>query len=193
MIEWDGVRAWRFLRASKGYRKAWQRRGRSPGLPERAPFPVRLQTGADLAALEWGLLAWEDPRAGSVAAPFWARAAMSDGKVAPDARPLVALAADGGASLSGLRLGDGSLILKIERRGAAAQVRLPGGGAFPEHGGLLPVREVARIEDVWNGVPAPRPGRVRGTGIGSCCWPWKGMRRARPTGTSPSTSGARPG
>ena len=61
MNGWDGVRAWRFIRASGGYRKAWRRHNPPPGLPEQAPFPVRLQTGVDLAALEWGMFAWEGP------------------------------------------------------------------------------------------------------------------------------------
>ena len=163
MNGWDGVRAWCFIRASGGYRKAWRRYNPPPGLPEQAPFPVRLQTGVDLAALEWGLFAWEDPYAERPLAPFWACARMSDGMVTPSARSLAALAAEGGAALAGLRIGDGSLILKIERNGAAAQVRIPGGAAFPADGGLSLVREVARIEDVWSGVPVPWRGR--GTGI----------------------------
>ena len=52
---WDAVRAWRFIRASKAYRAAWARRRHLSGLPERAPFPVRLQTAADLAAAAWGM------------------------------------------------------------------------------------------------------------------------------------------
>ena len=162
---WDGVRAWRFIRASRDYRKAWLRRVPPPGLPEPAPFPVRLQTAVDLAALEWGMHAWENPYAeDGPLAPFWARAAMPDGMVAPGAAPFARVAAAGNASLSGLRLGDGALILRIERNAAAAQVRIPDGAAFPEDGGLLLVREVAQIEDVWSGIPAPRSGRVRGDG-----------------------------
>ena len=38
-------------------------------------------------------LAWEDPRAR--VRPFWARAAMPEGMVAPDGQPLAALAAAG--------------------------------------------------------------------------------------------------
>ena len=34
---WDPVRAWRFIRASKAYRNAWEKRWPQPGLPERAP------------------------------------------------------------------------------------------------------------------------------------------------------------
>ena len=183
MNGWDAVRAWRFIRASRAYRKAWRRRGPPPGLPEAAPFPVRLQTAVDLDALEWGLLAWEDPcSTGGPSSPFWARGVISAGMTMPDAPPLVALAAAGNASLSGLRLGDGALVLKIEQSGAAAQIRIPGGAVFPEDGGLFLVREVERIEDVWTGVPVPRPGWVRGMGIGSWSWLWKAMPRASRTG-----------
>lgn len=187
---WDGVRAWRFIRASKGYRKAWKRRIPPPGLPERAPFPVRLQTAVDLAALEWGMHAWENPYAeDGPPTPFWARAGMPDSMVAPDGLPLAALAATGHASLSGLRLGDGALILRIERNGAAAHIRIPGGGAFPENGGLLLVREVLRIEDVWSDLPAPSPGRGRGTGTASFCWRWRARPKGGRTGTPPRPSG----
>ena len=99
MIEWDPVRAWLFLRASRACRRAWLRHVPPPGLPERAPFPVRLQTSVDLAALRWGMLAWEDPRArDGPLSPFWARAAMPEGMVAPDGQPLAALAAAGGTA-----------------------------------------------------------------------------------------------
>ena len=47
-------------------------------------------------------------------------------------------------------------MLRIERNGAAAQIRIPGGEAFPEESGLLLVREVERIEDIWPSVPTPR-------------------------------------
>ena len=81
---WDALRAWRFIRASRAYRVAWVKRLPMPGLPERAPFPVRLQTAADLAATAWGMSAWEDPRAERPLAPFWTQAGVIDGRVAPD-------------------------------------------------------------------------------------------------------------
>ena len=193
-VEWDPIRAWRFIRASAGYRRAWQRRLPLPGLPEAAPFPVRLQTAGDLAALDWGLLTWEDPfEENAPISPFWARSPMADARVARGAAPLTALAAAGGASLRGLRLADGALVLKVERPGAAVQVRLSGGAAFPDDGGLELVRTVLRIEDVWSGDPAPRLGRARGTGIENC-WPrWRGARRGGRTGRSRRPSGARSG
>ena len=193
-VDWDPVRAWRFIRASAGYRRAWRRRLPSPGLPEAAPFPVRLQAAADLAALDWGLLAWEDPYAeNGPVSPFWARGPMPVGRAVRDAAPLAALAAAGGSTLAGLRLADGTLVLKAERPGAAVQVRLPGGATFPDKAGLELVRTVLRIEDLWSGAPAPRPGRARGTEIASFWPPWKGARRAGHTARSQRRSGARTG
>ncbi len=191
---WDAVRAWRFIRASKAYRNAWKRRRPQPGLPERGPFPVRLQTSADLAAMAWGMAAWEDPHAALPLAPFWARAGAIEGRVTHDTPPLVRLAAEGGATLSGLRLADGALLLRIERPGVSVAVRLPAGTVFPEDGGLRLVleREVARIEDVWSGFPAPRPGRARG-GTVSFCWRWRWKRRGLRSATTRCASGSRRG
>ena len=190
---WDPVRAWRLFRASGEYRNAWERRRLEPGLPERAPFPVRMRTAADAGAMRWGMLAWEDPHdSEGPAAPFWATAGVIDGEVARDMPPLARLAAEGGASLSGLRLGDGTLMLRIERDGRSVQVRVDGGGGFPDDAGLrlLLVREVTAIEDVWSGVQAPWPGR-RATGTTSCCWPWSARRRASRGATSRCGSGRR--
>ena len=196
MSDWDPVRAWAFIRASKAYRAAWGRRPPQAGLLEPAPFEVRWQTAGDAEALRWGLLAWADPYADAgPASPFWARAAMLDGRVERDATPLAALAAAEQAALAGLRVG-GALILKIERDGAAVQVRIAGGGAFPANGGLLLVREVARIEDVWSGVPGPATGRGRGTRTKTCCSCWpvrpRGCRIARWRSRSGVRSGSRP-
>ena len=191
---WDALRAWRFIRASRAYRTAWDRRRPQPGLPERAPFPVRLQTTVDLAAMAWGMLAWEDPHAEVPLAPFWAGAGVLDGMVTFDMPPLVRLAAEGGAALSGLRLADGALMLRIERPCVSVPVRLPPGTVFPEDGGLRLVieRDVARIEDVWHGLPVPRPGRrARGkTGTANSCWRWRARPRGSRTARSRRNSGA---
>jgi len=88
---WDALRAWRFIRASRAYRDAWKRRLPQPGLPERGPFPIRLQTSADLAAMAWGMAAWEDPYAELPLAPFWTRAGVIEGRVTHDLPPLVRL------------------------------------------------------------------------------------------------------
>ncbi len=70
---WDALRAWRFIRASKAYRDAWAKHRFLPGLPERAPFPVRLQTAAAFAAAAWGMAAFEDPHAEQPLAHFWSK------------------------------------------------------------------------------------------------------------------------
>ena len=96
----DGAWAWHVLRRIPEYRRAWRRRRPPPGLAERAPFPIRLQTVTDLAAKAWGLLAWEDPFAeeGPVS-PFWVEAPMVEAGVAAEARPFVrGLVAAGGAA-----------------------------------------------------------------------------------------------
>ena len=53
----DGVRAWLFLRRNRPYRNAWRSRLPQPGLPESAPFAVRLRTATDCVAARFGLLA----------------------------------------------------------------------------------------------------------------------------------------
>ena len=188
---WDAVRAWRFIRASKAYRTAWDRHRPTPGLPERAPFPVRLRTAADMGALRFGMLAWEDPWAALPLAPFWASAGVLDGRVARCATPLVRLAAEGGATLSGLRLGDGALMLRIEGPGRAVQIRFPAGCVVSEDSGLRLVRDVTTIEDVWLGLPVPPPGRARTTAAtASFCWRSNARRRGSRCASSRSGSGA---
>ena len=92
---------------------------------EAAPFAVRIQSKADREALGWGLLAWEDPRrTDGPASPFWARVPMLEGEWGREPPPPARLVENAGARLSALRLADGTLILKIEKRSAAAQVRM---------------------------------------------------------------------
>ncbi len=189
----DPVRAWRFLRASKGYRAAWRRRRLLPGLAEPAPFDLRWQTEADRSALRWGLLAWANPYAvDGPASPFWAGAAMIDGRAERGTAPLAALTETGDAALAGLRVAE-ALILKIEWHGAAAQVRIPGPAAFPEDGSLLLVREVVEIADVWSTEPPPGSGRGWGTGTRNICSCWKARPEGCRAARSRWRSGARTG
>ena len=116
----DGARAWQILRRLPAYRAAWRRRLPQPGLPERAPFPVRLQTAVDLVAARFGILAWEDPFApDGPASPFWVDTPMVPAAVGPKATPLTGDATAPGVSVAGLRLIDGSLVLKLECGGAS--------------------------------------------------------------------------
>ena len=134
----DGARAWQVLRLLPAYRRAWLRRRPQPGLPERGPFPVRLQTVADLAARRFGLLAWEDPFAeDGPASPFWAVAPMVPAAAGAEATPLIGDATAPGLSVAGLRLSDGSLVLKLENGAAAVQFILGPGDGFGPSDGVL--------------------------------------------------------
>ncbi len=129
-----GPRAWAFLRSNPVYRAAWPAAAAGK-VSEAAPFPVRIQSQADREALWWGLLAWEDPRgADGPASPFRAGAPMLEGEWGPEAPPLARLVSNAGARLSAPRLADGTLILKIENRSAAARVRMRPGPAHARTG-----------------------------------------------------------
>ena len=133
----DCVRAWEGLRRLPAYQEAWRRCRPQPGPPEPAPFPIRLQTEADLAAARFGLHAWEHPfAADGPFAPFWRIAPMLPAAVGPGATPLAAAAADG-LSVAGLRLLDGSLVLKFECDAAAMQLLLAPGSSFGPDDGVL--------------------------------------------------------
>ena len=54
------------MRADPDYLANWRVHAGAPG-----QFPPRAQSEADLKAARWGLLAWEDPRLGNRALPFW--------------------------------------------------------------------------------------------------------------------------
>ena len=87
-------------------RRHFAAHGRTPEYEDGTPFPVRIQTDADLAAMEeWRLLAVQDPfdKDGPIS-PFWADAPMLEGvgsATAPPLPPLPALLAEAGATLEG--------------------------------------------------------------------------------------------
>ena len=149
-----------------------------PRALEPGPFRIRIQAEADLEAARFELLAWEDPHgAGGPAAPFWRQEGMPEGVLDPGAPPLAAMAA-AGASVEGLRLLRGDLVVRIGWRGAAVQVRLRDAGPFPEDGGvsvLLPFglrmpHAMRRLADFWNaaGRPDPRRRRAGTSGRNGC-------------------------
>ena len=166
-----GAEVWPFLRCKRDYREGWRAHARAPEY-EDAPFPVRIQSEADLEAVRsWRMLAWEDPfdEDGPVS-PFWADAPMLYGEGSARATPLAAFLAEAGARLGGLRLLDGNLVLKAEKGGAAVQVLTEGDGPLLAGGGVrlyhdwglrLPVN-IDRLGDLWrvSGGPDPRTGRV---------------------------------
>ena len=164
----DGAQAWSVLRRSRDYRAAYEAQAAPPVREDGAPFPVRVQSEADRAAqAHWRLMAWEDPD-GDAASAFFADAPMLDGAGSASAPPLLPLLADARASVSGLRLADGALVLKVEKAGFAVQVRVTEPGPLLAGGGVslrlewglgLP-GEIARLADLWSvsGGPSPRPG-----------------------------------
>lgn len=135
---------WRRLRESPDYVSDW-RASAGPTAREPPPLAFRRQTEADLGALRWGLLAWEDPRHPHRAELFWADADMAEARTAESAeyawrRLILKL----GATYAGLRLLDGALVLKVWRGRETGQIRVDDGRAFdPATSGL----EIARRQD----------------------------------------------
>ena len=174
----DETRAWRLLRGLRTYRAAYEA-GAEPPAYEEAAIPVRIQSQADLAARDpWQMEAWENPYArDGPASPFWAGERMLEAEGRPGAPPFLPMLADAGTRIDGLRLLDGTLIVKIEQDGRAVQVRvtndgplLAGGGIrlYHDYGLELPM-EIARLTELWSvsGGPVPRRGRVRWARNGS--------------------------
>ena len=167
-----GACAWACMRRDPGYRAAWAARA-SPVRLEAAPFPLRVQTAADLAAADWGLAVWEDPHVEDWRTPFLpgmpALVAEPDPDPWPDPAPLLGLLGEAGAQLEGLRLLNGRFVLKAELGDAALQILVPSGRAFgPEDGivaklGLsLPLEApVGRIADLWRVAGRSPPPRTR--------------------------------
>ena len=163
--------AWAVLSGVRAYRAVWEAHAAAVAF-EDAPFPIRIQSEADLRAREpWRLQAWENPFArNGPLAPFW-DVPMLMGEGSAEATPFLPLLAAAGARLTGLRLRDGALILRIEHEGRAILIRLARDGPLLAGGGLrlwhdfgleLPMA-IARLTDLLGlvGCPAPRLGRVR--------------------------------
>ena len=160
--------AWRVLRALRAYRAAYESQAEPPAFEDGTAFPVRIQSEADLAARDsWLIEAWENPFArDGPASPFMAGEAMLEAEGSPAARPLLPFLAEAGARVDGLRLLDGSLIVKVEKDGRAVQVRVTGDGPLHAGGGVrlrvdygpdMPLA-IARLTELWSvsGGPAPR-------------------------------------
>ena len=160
--------AWGVLRGLRAYRAAWESLAEAPVFEDGTAFPVRIQSEADLAARDpWRIEAWENSFArDGPASPFWAGEAMLEAEGSPMARPLLPFLAGVGARVDGLRLLDGTLVVKIEQDGRAVQVRvtkdgplLAGGGfrLYHDFGPEVPL-EIARLTELWSvsGGPDPR-------------------------------------
>ena len=188
----DASRAWAYFRRHPGYGADWRALA-AVAAYEPAAFPVRVQGEADLAAGRWGLHAWEDPFAeASPTAPFWCEAPVALAVVAPPdvaglGEPLGVLMARERATLSGLRLLGGALLLKVEWAGMAAQMRLVGAATLdPAADRLLLCRpyelalhaRMTRIADVEahlaRALGKRRAGSGRRTTTTRCCPPSMG-------------------
>ena len=135
--------SWRSLRTDPDYVADW-RANAGPTVHEAPPFPFRRQTEADLKAARWNVLAWEDPRYPSLAELFWADTPMIETRTAGDAGgyALWHVVRMSGARFMGLRLRDGTLIVKFVKGRRSAQIRVIDGEAFdPARSGLeIPAR-----------------------------------------------------
>ena len=178
MSRTEGTRAWEYLRRNPAYIEA-RRTMAEPAAEEPAPFPLRVRTTADREAAAWGLLAWEDPdRETGPASPFWADAPMLEAVPSPEASALAELLKEPEVRLSGLRLEDGTAILKVERGEAAVQIRVGDGAAFDLAGGIalrLPVEldlqvRLSRTAELWpiDGAGIKKEDAAHGSQTGSC-------------------------
>ena len=118
MSNTGGKRAWEFLRRNPGYIEAESRAPQAAA--EAAPFPMRAQTGADLEAAAWGLLAWEDPLVGGRPGPRRSGRRRRCWRRSQSPSPS-ACGAGGGAGLAGF--------------GAASRRRAGGGEGGARRGG----------------------------------------------------------
>ena len=191
MSNTEAASAWKFLRRNPAYREA-RRRWAAPAPVEPAPFPLRRQTEGDLEAAPWGLLAWEDPldEAGP-AAPFWTEAPTLEAVPMPGAPTLAELSGEPDVRLSGLRLGTGAVIVKVEQGEASVQVRIADGDAFDPHGGvdllgLPPSRDLQerlrRVAALWPiGGAETKKEAAGGSRTRSFSWPSTAGSAARAT------------
>ena len=102
----------------------------APPVVESAGFAPRVQTEADLEATRWGLVAWEDPRERSRFKPFWIDEKMLMAVVVEPGDPVGMMARETGMTVSGLRLLDGALVLKVKRGRRVEQIRVLEGDSF---------------------------------------------------------------
>ena len=147
----DRRELWKSLRSDPGYVADWRAHGGGALPLEPAPFPLRVQSEVDLLAARWNLLAWEDPRVRNRASPFWADVPMLRAEAVraeeSGAPALEVVVRESGATFRGLRLRDGAVVLKVERRGKAEQVRVDDGESFD------PARSSLQLMTPVDGLP----------------------------------------
>ena len=131
---------WHALRADPGYKADWRAHGGAPPVVESAGFALRTQTEADLEAARWGLLAWENPRERSRFRPFWIDEKMLKAAAVEAGDRFGEIARATGMSVSGLRLLDGALVLKVHRGQRVEQIRVSERDAFDMERSALQLR-----------------------------------------------------
>ena len=140
--------AWQFLRFNLAYVEDWWRWA-VPAPEEPAPFPLRAQTEADLRAAEWGLFAWVDPSADDGAASaFWIEAPTFEAEPSPEGAVLLELLAMPEARLNGLRLADGSVIVKVGQGSTSVHLRIADGGRVRSRGQVCRAHSDAGIVEL---------------------------------------------
>lgn len=155
----------------RAYREVWQACAEAPAF-EPGPFPIRIQSAADLmACIPWRLLAWENPFArNGPASGFW-DLPMLEGEGSATAPPLLPFLAAAGGRIDGLRLRSGELVVKIELDGRAIQIRLAKDAPLLAGGGirlwqdLVPgelATAISRLSDLLSLLTGPVPRRGRG-------------------------------
>lgn len=128
---------WQALRSNPEYEADWRAHGGAPSVVEPVGFALRAQTEADLEAARWRLLAWEDPRERCRFKPFWIDEQMLTAVVVEPGDPIGEIARATGMSVSGLRLLDGALVLKLHRERRVEQIQVSKGESFdPERSAL---------------------------------------------------------
>jgi|GEM_PF-2701742 len=115
---------WHALRSNPDYKADWLAHGAAPPVVESAGFALCAQAEADLEAVRWGLLAWEDPPERSRFKPFWIDEKMHKAVVVESGDPMGPLVRATGMNVSGLRLLDGALVLKVKKWRRVEQIRV---------------------------------------------------------------------
>ena len=148
----------------------------APSTPfvQRPSFACRINQLPARKNWPWGLLAWEDPRTRSRFSPFWVDDKMVRALAVKPEESAPVLARETGVSFTGLRLRDGSLVLKAKRGRRVEQLRIIDGDSFDfgrtglEVGhpfGVSPPTGMHRITNLAAMID-PRMGTHSGTGRG---------------------------
>lgn len=175
-----GSRAWQFLKRNARYVVDWWMWSAGTALPRGEPFPILTQTReAEEAAGAWGLLAWEDPLVGNgPASPFWKAAPTLEAVPMPGNPVFAELFETPGVGLSGVRMSDGAMVVKVEQGAASVQLRfanadaldLESGFGLVVPGGLETRVRLRRAAELWPIGASNAKSRASGCRTGSFSW-----------------------